>query len=217
MDSTQKTTEKPHILIAVPTMGEINTMLVAMITKWIAEAFNTGDYSVSFYPTACVSPVDRAREEIVDVFLQSKCTHLFWIDSDTVPKPDALKRLLAHDADIVSGLTPIIIYDEGSKDSDSNGFKKKWNCVGLDEKHLTPNTGVHKIFGAGGSCIMVKRAVYEAVERPCYKFITKDAKGEEAYVSEDIYFCLLARTKGFEPICDTSIIAAHYKGIFWDL
>ncbi len=208
---------KPHVLVAIPTMGSINTLLVVILTKWIAEAANTGKYNISFYPTTCVSPVDRAREEVVDVFLKTKCTHLFWIDADTVPKPDALLKLLAHDADIVSGLTPIIIYDEDRKDSDSNGFKKKWNCVGLDEKHLTPNTGVQKIFGAGGSCLMVKREVYEKLDRPCYKFIYEDDNGKEANVSEDIYFTLMARSKGFEPICDTSVIAAHYKGIFWDL
>lgn len=208
---------KPHVLIGIPTMGEINTLLVVMITKWIAEAANTGKYNISFYPTACVSPVDRAREEIVDVFLGTKCTHLFWIDSDTVPKPDALLKLLSHDADIVSGLTPIIIYDEDRKDSDSNGFKKKWNCVGLDEKPLTPNTGVHKIFGAGGSCLLVKRKVYETLERPCYKFVYKDDNGKKANISEDIYFTLMAKSKGFQPICDTSVIAGHYKGIFWDL
>lgn len=208
---------KPKILLAVPTMGEINTLLVVSITKWIAEAFNTGDYNISFYPSACVSPVDRAREEIVDVFLESDCTHLFWIDADTVPKTDALKRLLAHDADIVSGLTPIIIYDEAKKDSDSNGFKKKWNCVGLDEKHLIPNTGVHKIVGAGGSCLLVKRKVYENRERPFYKFTYKDDTGRDISISEDVYFILMARAKGFDAICDTSVIAAHYKPIFWDL
>lgn len=208
---------KPKILIAVPTMGSINTLLVTSITKWIAEAANTGLYNVSFYPTACVSPVDRAREEIVDVLLDSDCTHVFWIDADTVPREDALRRLLAHDTDIVSGLTPIIVYDETRKDSDSNGFKKKWNCVGLDEKHLTPNTGVHDIFGAGGSCLLVKREVYEKLDRPCYKFTYKDDNGKDANISEDIYFTLMARAHGFKPICDTSIIAAHYKPIFWDL
>ena len=204
-------------MIAVPTMGEINTLLVVMITRWIAEAFNTGKYNVSFYPTTCVSPVDRAREEIVDVFLESDCTHLFWIDSDTVPKYDALTKLLSHNADVVSGLTPIIIYDENKKDSDSNGFKKKWNCVGLDEKHLTPHTGIHDILGAGGSCLMVKREVYEKLDRPCYKFTYTDDNGKAANISEDIYFTLMARSHGFKPICDTSVVAAHYKGIFWDL
>lgn len=208
---------KPKVMIAVPTMGSINTLLVEQITRWVAEAFNTGKYNLSFYPTTCVSPVDRAREEIVDVFLESDCTHLFWIDSDTVPKIGALTTLLAHDSDIVSGLTPIIIYDETRKDSDSNGFKKKWNCVGLDEKHLTPNTGVHEILGAGGSCLMVKRKVYEKMKRPCYKFVYKDDNGKDANISEDIYFTINARSLGFKPICDTSVIAGHYKGIFWDL
>jgi len=209
--------KRPHILLAIPTMGSINTLLVVMISRWIAESYNTREYDISFYPSTCVSPVDRAREEIVEEFLKSKCTHIFWVDSDTVPKQDALKRLLDRDADIVSGITPIIIYDEKRKDSDSNGFHKRWNCVGMDDKHVQPNTGVRYIRGAGGSCLMVKREVYEKIKKPYYKFVYEDETGKETHISEDIYFIMKAITVGYKPICDTSIIAGHYKGIFWDL
>jgi len=210
-------TKKPHVLIAVPTMGSINTLLVVMITQWIAEAYNTKDYNVSFYPSTCVSPVDRAREEIVEEFLKTDCTHIFWIDSDTVPKKDALRKLLDRDEPIVSGITPIIVYDEERKDSDSNGFKKRWNCVGMDDKHVQPNTGVRYIRGAGGSCILVKREVYEKMEKPYYKFVYEDEIGQPRTVSEDIYFVMKAITIGYKPLCDTSVIAGHYKSIFWDL
>lgn len=208
---------KPHVLIAVPTMGNINTLLVVMITKWIAEAYNSKDYNVSFYPSTCVSPVDRAREEIVEEFLKTDCTHIFWIDSDTVPKKDALRKLLERDEPIVSGITPIIVYDENRRDSDSNGFYKRWNCVGMDDVHVKPNTGVRYIRGAGGSCILVKREVYEKLEKPYYKFVYEDDNGKPTTISEDIYFIMKAITSGFKPLCDTSVIAGHYKSIFWDL
>jgi GT2 family glycosyltransferase len=208
---------KPKVLIAVPTMGQINTMLVNQIARWIAEAYNSKEYGIALYTTECVSPVEKAREEIVQEFLKSDCTHIFWVDSDTVPKPDALKKLLDRDEPIVSGLTAMIQYDEKRKDGDANGFYKRWNCVGMDDVHLQPNTGVRYIRGAGGSCIMVKREVYEKMKAPYYEFVYKDDNGNPTLISEDIYFIMKALKEGYKALCDTSVIAGHYKGIFWDL
>lgn len=39
--------------------------------------------------------VQWARDEVVDLFLQSKATRLFWIDSDMVWEPEQFMRLLA--------------------------------------------------------------------------------------------------------------------------
>lgn len=39
--------------------------------------------------------VQWARDEVIDLFLQSNATRLFWIDSDMVWKPDQFMRLLA--------------------------------------------------------------------------------------------------------------------------
>lgn len=209
--------QKSKILIAVPTMGSINSLLVSQIMDWIAEGNRTKDYNLMLYILSCVSPIDKARNEIVKEFLESDCTHIFWIDSDTIPKTDALKKLLDRNEPIVSGLTPMIRYDELKKDTDSNGFYKVWNCVGMDDKHLQPNTGVRYIRGAGGSCIMVKREVYESMKYPYYKHISQDDSGKEIEISEDIFFIMQAIKAGYKPLCDTSVVAGHYKPIFWDL
>lgn len=39
--------------------------------------------------------VQWARDEVIDLFLQSKATRLFWIDSDMVWEPEQFMRLLA--------------------------------------------------------------------------------------------------------------------------
>ena len=127
---------KPKIMLGVPTMSSVHTLLMTIILSWMAEAYSTGKYNLSIYPTVNVQPVDNARNEIVKAFLESDCTHLLFIDSDTIPPLDALKRLLAHDKPIISAITPIVEIDE-----QGNPWRK-WNCVDTNDEHVKPNTGV---------------------------------------------------------------------------
>jgi hypothetical protein len=55
------------------------------------------------------------------------------------------------------------------------------------------------------------------LEKPYYKFLTKDDNGKETLIGEDIYFTLRVLGEGFKPMCDTSVIASHYKPIFWGM
>lgn len=207
--------EKPKILLGLPTMGSMNTMLVVTLMSWVVDAFNNGKYSISMYPTYKVTPVDNARNEVVKQFLKSDCTHLFWIDSDTVPPQNALERLLRVNQPIVSAITPIVEHDPDRK-NDSNGFYKKWNAVSKDTgAHVQANTGVLPIIGAGSSCILVKREVYEKLKYPWYRTLYEDDNGKECLVGEDIAFVAKAVGAGFNCYAETSVIAAHEKAILW--
>lgn len=208
----QKTT--PKVLIGLPTMSSIHIQLAVVIMYWLVQSLQNKDKSISVYPTISVQPVDNARNQIVEAFLEGDYTHLFFIDSDTIPPRDALDKLLAHDKDVISGITPIIDHDEG-RQNDSSGFYKKWNCVNELDQHVKPNTGVVKVKGAGGSCILIKRHVFEQLEKPYYRFLYQDDNGKPVVVSEDIYFVAKALGKGITTYADTSIICQHYKPIIW--
>ena len=81
---------------------------------------------------------------------------------------------------------------------------------------MLSNTGMVKAMGAGSSCILIERKVFESIEAPWYRFYyTKTNKGEDAIVSEDIYFTARALEKGYETWADTSIICKHAKQTMW--
>lgn len=207
--------EKPKVLLGLPTMGSINTMLLVVLMAWLSDAARNGKYNLAIYPTYKVTPVDNARNEVVKEFLKSDCSHIMWIDADTVPPIDALEKLLKVNQPIVSALTAIIEHDPNLK-NDSNGFYKKWNAVSSQTKiHVKPNTGVLPIIGAGGSCILVKRSVYEKLKSPWYRTLYRDDKGKDCLVGEDISFVAKAVGQGFAAFADTSIICAHEKSILW--
>jgi len=204
----------PKVLIGLPTMSSIHIWLAITIMSWVAE----NKVSVRVYPTLNVQPVDNARNAIVEEFLHGEakdCTHLFFIDSDTIPPQDAIYKLLAHNKDIVSGITAIVDHDEKLKDNESGGYYKKWNCVGMDEKHVKPHTGLLPVKGAGGSCLLIKREVFEKIEEPYFRFVYQDDNGKKVLVSEDIYFIAKALGKGIQTYADTSVVCQHQKSILW--
>lgn len=198
----------------MPTMGEVNVLTMTVVLHWMGQAMQKKDKGIQFYPTMGVFPVDNARNEIVEEFLKSDCTHLLMIDSDTIPPMDALDKLLALDLDIVTGLTPIIEHD-ASRQNDSNGFYKKYNAVNLNDEFTQANVGVIDIRGCGGSCLMIKRHVLEKMKYPWFRFKYEDDHGKSTFIGEDVYFIMMSIANGFKPKADTSVICGHKKPIIW--
>lgn len=210
-------TQRPKILIALPTMGELHVYLAMQIMGWLTKAQSGGDIGIMIYPSVCITPVDEARNMLVQEFLKTDCTHLLFIDSDTIPPLDALDKLLSADKDIISAITPIVEYDAARDGkNDSNGFYKKWNCVSKETKtFVQPDTGVVEIMGCGSACVLIKRQVFEKITKPYYRFRYEDDNGKPCYVGEDVQFIAKATQAGFKSYADTSIKCGHYKPIIW--
>lgn len=213
----------PHILIGLPTMSNIHVLLFAVLMNWHRKAMESGKYSLSIYPSVNVQPVDNARNEIAKHFLDNpEYTHLFFIDSDTIPPPMALDKLIAADKDIISGLTPIIEHDDNYKIEDgrasiydSGGHFRKWNCVDENDKWVRPFTGIVPIKTFGGSCVLIKREVFAKIKEPFFRFRYEDDSGNKTMISEDVYFAIKALAAGVQSFADTSIICKHNKSILW--
>jgi hypothetical protein len=186
------------ILIGVPTLNSyIHASLLGMILHW-----NSKHY-VGFMPLLGVQPVDEARNKLVEEFLKTDCTHIFFVDSDTIPPADALDKLFALNADVASGLTPLV--------NGGNATITKWNAVGADDKEIKPNTGIHRSRGVGASCLFIRRSVFEKIKKPYFRFTFKDDGGNPCYVSEDIFFCSLILRAGMDIKVDSSILCRHAK------
>lgn len=198
--------KRTKVMLGLPTMGSLHTHLVLVILSWMHSMTKRNDMSLTIYPTVAVQPVDNARNEIVRTFLEGDSTHLLFIDSDTVPPLDAIDKLLALDAPIATAITPIVDYDE-----DQKIFYRKWNVVDMNDKHVAPNTGIVEAKGAGSSCILIRRDVFEKMESPWYRFLYQG----DLIMSEDTHFTAKARALGFKTIADTSIICQHAKVTMW--
>jgi len=164
------------------------------------------------------SLVSRSRNTITANFLATDATHLLWLDSDLIFSPDHVKRLMAHDREVVCGFYP----------------KKcqgpiQWVCNAMDGAHapIEPS-GLQEIKYGGTGFMLIARAVFERMietygaeigfiadeaKRQEYDFwsvgVHKFSDGTRRYLSEDWFFCQRWRDIGGRIWGDTKIVAKH--------
>lgn len=129
--------------------------------------------------------IPHGHNKATERALEDGCTHLWFVEEDTVAPPNALERMLSAEGDIVA-------IDYGV-----NG----WGCITRDKIN-------GEIMWCGLGCTLVKRKVFDVLERPYFRddmqLRLNDMQWIEApknrYGGQDIWFCCKAREKGFKIV-----------------
>jgi FkbM family methyltransferase len=183
------------ILIAIPTARYIE----ADTFKSIYDLEVPAGYKVT-YQHFYGYRVDQVRNLIADWVVRG-FDYLFSVDHDITFPSDTLKKLLAHDKDLVSGvyrqrLEPqmLEIYEPfGGRMSTEDLYAKNWKLIGIG--------------GCGFGCVLVKKEVLAGVGYPQFEY--HPALDHNNTISEDTDFCKKAINKGFKLWCDPSIRCGH--------
>jgi hypothetical protein len=151
-------------------------------------------------------PLDRNRTNLVDLALKDPAvTHCLFIDTDIVPNADNFMDLMvSYDQDILGLLCtkklppyePILVNKSAPQNEQLNGF---W---------VNHPKGLVEVDAVGTGCLLVKRKVFENMERPYFKFVS--SYEQDMYQSEDIYFLSKAKNKGYKAFVDTKNTCKHY-------
>jgi len=202
IDMTQQSKKK--ILIAIPTAKNIEVeTFKAIYDLEVPEGYQTTFQYFYGYN------IDQVRNLIADWVVKG-FDYLFSVDSDIAFPPDTLKKLLAHDRDVVSGLyiqrKPgqhiLEIYEANDHGGVSNipyGKLKGRNLV--------------EVQGCGFGCVLVKAEVMRSIGYPQFKYYS--ALDHRHTVSEDVDFCKKALAKGFRIWADPTIKCRHIgQGVF---
>ena len=169
--------------------------------------------------------VTKARDQLVDQFLSSDCTHMFWLDDDMVWAPDSFVRLLAlaTQVDVVAAAYP------ARKDPVTYFAKTENGKTDLEASEL----GLIEIEGIGlGFCCMAraaveavvenKRVVYDQIAQQSIRTVFRTDEFEGNFRGEDMAFFADIREAGFKVWCDPSIELGHlgtkeYRGRLLDV
>jgi hypothetical protein len=135
-------------------------------------------------------------------------THFFFLDDDHQFDPDILIRLLNDRQPIVCALnnwkippfTPIVFYGENV--DEVTGNKKLLTYPLVD---LQGVTGVHPVFAAAGSGLLVEAHVFKALPEPWFQV----GRFNPEEMSEDLWFYEQARNAGYSPTVDFDVQMAH--------
>jgi hypothetical protein len=167
-------------------------------------------------------PIDVTRESMVDTALKAGFEWIFFLDSDVILPDKALETLFSHKIPLING-----IY----KAKKPGGF---WWAAWMRTKAPTGSEAFAPIESwtgrliqvdvIGTGCMLIHRSVFEKIREkypdlPFFlwakerspkvldKLNLPDPMMRE--VSEDFYFCLLAKLSGFPIVVDTEVKCGH--------
>jgi glycosyltransferase involved in cell wall biosynthesis len=130
--------------------------------------------------------------------------YLFSVDSDIIFPKDTLKKLLAHNVDMVSGVYIQRKVNEEILEiyrGNSNG-----RMVNVSMRDILPQ-GLHEISGCGFGCVLVKSDVIRNIPYP--QFVYHSALDHANTFSEDLHFCKQAASRGAKIYVDSTIVCDH--------
>lgn len=186
------------LVIATPHMGTV-------CTDW-AVALRLLEIPIPFMVlTVNGIPVDKARNWLVKHAQDVRADWVFFLDSDVLVPPDGLKKLLAHNLPVVSGLY-------GSR----NGYPVAMlkgddprchstvpiEALERDALYSSENLGI------GMGCCLIKMSVFDQLSYPWFVW-TNDPMSNPQGLSEDLFFCASLQDLGVRVHIDPQVRCKH--------
>lgn len=146
------------------------------------------------------------RNQIVAQALTHGCSHVFFLDDDTVFKPDTLIKLICHNVDMVTGLMLMRDYPHKSLIFDRFLHNGAAEHVFLSDKH---KGGLLPIAASGLGCCLIKCKVFSKLEEPFFRFAEIDKDG----LGEDLGFFRRVQNLGLQHYCDLDVPVGHMTNV----
>jgi hypothetical protein len=139
----------------------------------------------------------KNRNIMIRTAFEQNATHVLFIDDDVLLPVDGLKRLLAHDKDVVSGLYLLRNYPHLPV-----MFEEWFDDGRCRYAFLDSNTsGLKEVVNIGLGCVLIKTEVLRAMTDP---WITLGQIDQEGW-SDDVHFFNKVRQAGFRMYVDTDV------------
>lgn len=182
---------KKNVFVATPMYGGMATGFYTQSCIMLQREFAQNGVDVSFSFMFNESLITRARNGLVNGFLKSECTHLFFIDADINFNPADVMMMLNADLDILCGIYPKkeINWYEVKKAVDRGRPVEKLkhhtgsmvvNLVGYEGQVTVNAFEPLEIWAGGTGFMMIKREVFEklADKVPSYTNNVADLSNE---------------------------------------
>jgi len=136
------------------------------------------------------------RNKGVAMFLKTDCSHLLFVDNDVIMPPDAIEKLVAVGANVVTGCVPSItngqIFIMAATGYNKENREITWGTFWFD--------GVSEVPVCGCGCILIRREVFETLPFPWFRWPEYYTDEKHYYTSEDVTFCEDVIEGGLGPI-----------------
>lgn len=201
----------PKIIFASTAYGPLWAPVVA---SWISCVGHTARrFAVEQTGDLCASAVtDRmythsAQNALVQAFLESDATHLFFTEMDMILPNDAIIKLLEMDKDIASGVY-FLRNGLGQPCLYMKGMTTKDNPYTFIPVSVYPQDKIFKADCPGLGCVLFKRSVFEKVKFPWFDL-------KEAGYGSDMYFYTKAKWAEIEVWCNPQVTPEQIEYKVW--
>lgn len=204
------------LMIAIPAYdGKLNISAAFQLPQ-LALAAQKHGFQIHLAHLSGCSIITRARNSLVNQFLESECTELLFVDADINFKVEDVLRIMAlgSDRDIVAGAYPRRAKDQMFF---ADIYYNEHGGVELTED------GLMRVNRIGTGFMFIRRHVFAAMlaKHPEWKYWV-DVEGKnhhaffdfqvtpEGYMGEDYLFCDRATALGFKVYIDPDINLGHF-------
>jgi hypothetical protein len=204
------------LMIAIPAYdGKINIQSAFELPQLALSAAKYG-FNIQLVHMSGCSIITRARNSLVNQFLESDCTELLFIDADIHFKRDDVIRIMAlgGDKDVLAGAYPRRAKDQMFF---TDIYYNDHGGIDLTEE------GLLQVERIGTGFMFIRRHVFEVLrdKHPEWKYWVDVEKTHhysffdflvtpEGYMGEDYLFCDRVRAEGFKVYLDSEINLGHY-------
>ncbi len=210
MDKTyEKVNHKRKVFLAIPTVKSgITPGLVSALIYWYLDVPSVELNKPPHIPEN-LFPLDNARNTTIKEFLELDYDYLWWVDDDIVPPLDALEKMVntLEQNDEIDALGATCF---SMKSDNGEYFPYPVTLRYNDDKkyEVYVGQGIEEVDAVGGACVMVKRRLYEAIERP-YEF--EYHRDGTLALTCDFVIWQKAQKAGFKLFVDFSILCDHQR------
>jgi hypothetical protein len=211
----------PNVFIATPMYGGMAAGIYTASMVQLSAIFLRNRVDSLYVFTASESLVPNARNVLTHQFLESKATHLMWIDSDIGFNAMDIVRMLVADRDIVCGIYPKKEVDwasvaqavkSGVPPEELSNHAGSFAVQLIDDSArglATDPDGLLEVAAGGTGFTLIKRGVFDALSDVVPEYVPDRIPIKEYYatttdpesgrlITEDYHFCKLARSRGFK-------------------
>lgn len=195
-----------------------NSTLAALSQAKISFQYSTFyNPIVSMCRNAILGGTNRADKYQVPFQGNVPYTHLMWIDSDVVWKPEDIFKLIELDVPVASGCYIMadnnhypIVENMNDQDLIEKGSYEFLSRADLDTKKSPFNVGY-----VGAGFLLVKYGVFEQLNYPWFQTPILDIPGPEYTItdirSEDADWCVRVRELGYDIVVHPEVRVGHQK------
>ena len=185
-----------RIVIGIPTRDECKARFAFDLVKLVAAHLQTGDTVIPMPSMGTL--LASQRTALVKEARRENATHILWLDSDMRFPADTLKRLLAHNVQVVGANCAKRRMPTGPTAANYDQVEGKVSVYTEED-----STGLEQVDMLGTGVLLVRMDVFDEIPFP--PFATPWVPDMQEFMGEDTYFCMLLKRKGVPVYVDHNV------------